>query len=303
MKPKLLIIGGSGLVGSTLLQYAYPNYDIHFTYNTNKIMFENANSTQIDLLDNQKIIIDLIKGIQPDIVVNTVAHSSVDLCETDHKIADKLHVDITHDISQACKDSDSKLIYFSTDAVFPGELNKKYTELDKTNPINYYGKTKLQAEQIILNASSKNVVLRTAVIYGWHKKSRFTNWIIKTLKDNQKVDPFIDQYNTPTLVDDLIKSLLVIFEKNISGIFHATGKSCINRYEFALLLANIFNYNPKLIKPVTSKEKKQNAPRPISTCLDSRKLEKLINFNFNDIQNGVSFLFNKSKTYDKNGII
>ena len=295
MKSKLLIIGGSGLVGSTLLQYASPNYSIHFTYNTNKITFDNINSTQINLLGNQKMIIDLIKEVQPDIVVNTAAHSSVDLCETDHSIADKLHVDITQDITQACKDIDSKLVYISTDAVFQGELNKKYTELDQPNPINYYGKTKLQAEQITLNTSPKNVVLRTAVIYGWHEKSRFTNWIIQTLKENHVVDPFTDQYNTPTLVDDLVKSLLNIFEKNISGIFHATGKSCLNRYEFALVLANTFGFDTKLIKPATSKEKKQDAPRPISTCLDSTKLEKLIDFNFSDIQSGVSFIFNKSK--------
>jgi len=295
LKSKLLIIGGSGLVGSTLLQYASPNYNIHFTYNTNKITFDNINSTQINLLGNQKIITDLIKEVQPNIVVNTAAHSSVDLCETDHSIADKLHVDITQDITQACKDIDSKLVYISTDAVFQGELNKKYTELDQPNPINYYGKTKLQAEQITLNTSPKNVVLRTAVIYGWHEKSRFTNWIIQTLKENHVVDPFTDQYNTPTLVDDLVKSLLNIFEKNISGIFHATGKSCLNRYEFALVLANTFGFDTKLIKPITSKEKKQDAPRPISTCLDSTKLEKLIDFNFSDIQSGVSFIFNKSK--------
>jgi len=295
LKSKLLIIGGSGLVGSTLLQYASPNYNIHFTYNTNKITFDNISSTQISLLGNQKIITDLIKEVQPDIVVNTAAHSSVDLCETDHSIADKLHVDITQDITQVCKDIDSKLVYISTDAVFQGELHKKYTELDQPNPINYYGKTKLQAEQITLNASSKNVVLRTAVIYGWHKKSRFTNWIIQTLKENHIVDPFIDQYNTPTLVDDLAKSLLSIFEKNISGMFHATGKSCLNRYEFALVLASTFGLDKKLIKSVTSKEKKQDAPRPTSTCLDSRKLEKLIDFNFSDIQSGVSFIFNKSK--------
>ena len=282
-------------MGSTLVQYASPNYNIHFTYNTNKVTFDNISSTQINLLDNQKIITDLIKEIQPDIVVNTAAHSSVDLCETDHKIADKLHVDITQDITQTCKDIDSKLVYISTDAVFPGKLNKKYTELDYPNPINYYAKTKLEAEQITLDASSKNVVLRSAVIYGWHKKSRFTNWIIETLKENNMVDPFIDQYNTPTLVDDLVKSLLSIFEKNISGIFHATGKSCVNRYEFALVLANTFGLDKKLIKSVTAKEKKQDAPRAISTCLDSRKLEKLIDFNFNDIQSGVSFIFNKSK--------
>ena len=104
----------------------------------------------------------------------------------------------------------------------------------------------------------------------------------KTLKENNLVDPFVDQYNTPTLVDDLAKCLLQIFEKNISGLFHATGKSCINRYELALILADIFHLDKKFIKPVTSKEKNQDAPRPTSTCLDSSKLEKLTDFNFSD---------------------
>ena len=296
MKPKLFVIGGSGLVGGTLIQYASSNYDIHYTYNTNKILFDGIKSTQINLLEDKEKILNLIKEIQPDIVVNTAAVPSVDLCETNHEIADKLHVNATQDITKICQDINSKLIYISTDAVFQGELNKKYTELDQVNPINYYGKTKLRAEQITLNTSSKNVVLRTAVIYGWHKKSRWTNWILQTLEKNKIVDPFIDQYSTPTLVNDLVKSLLKIFEKDVSGLFHATGKSCLNRYEFALELANAFGFDKKLINPVTSQEKKQDAPRPISTCLDSGKLEKLIDFNFSDIHNGTSFLFNKSKT-------
>jgi len=294
LKSKLLIIGGSGLVGSTLLQYATPNYDIHFTYNTNKITFDNTNSTQINLLDNQKKNLELIKEIRPDIVVNTAAQSSVDLCESDHENADKLHVKITQDITQVCKDIDSKLVYISTDAVFQGELNKRYTEIDSTNPVNYYGLTKLRAEQIILNSSKNNVVLRTAVVYGYHKKSRFTNWIIDSLRQSKNMELFVDQYNTPTLVDDLAKSIILILQKNISGLFHASGSSCINRFEFAVKLAEKFNYDKSLISPVTSKEKKQDAPRPVSTCLNSQKLESLIDFQFSSIDDGISFIFNKS---------
>jgi len=139
------------------------------------------------------------------------------------------------------------------------------------------------------------VILRSAVIYGWHKKSRFTNWILESLKNEKIVDPHIDQYNSPTLVDDLAIAILNIIEKNISGLYHAAGKSCINRYEFAIKLAEIFNLKKNLIKSVTSKEKKQGAPRPISTCLDSSKLEKLIDRNFCDITSGVKFIFNQSK--------
>ena len=295
MKLKLLIIGGSGLLGSTLTEYALTDYEIHVTYNKNPIQNTNIQSTKVDLLNDRTKIVDLIKSFKPDVVIHTAAHSSVDVCETNHKIADTLHVDITEDIANICAKLNSKLIYISTDAVFEGQLNKKYVESEKPNPINYYGKTKLGAEKIVLEADPKNVILRTSVIYGWHKKSRFTNWILETLKEKKVVDPFIDQHNTPTLVDDIAKSILLIITLGVSGLYHATGKTCINRYEFAVELANSFGYDKNLIKPVTSFEKKQDAPRSISTCLDSSKLECMINYKFSDVKNGISFILKKSK--------
>ena len=293
-KSKLLVLGGSGLVGSSFINTSKTDYDIIFSYNTNKIKIPNTQSFQIDLFDNDKIK-KIIKNYNPDIVLHTIAHSSVDLCETDHSIADRLHVDATNQIANTCASVNSKLIFLSTDAVFEGQLNKKYSETDIPNPINYYGKTKLDAEKIVLNASSNNVVLRTSVIYGWHKKSRFTNWILSYLKDNRIVDPFSDQFNTPTLIDDLIQVILKILDKDISGLYHATGKTCLNRYQFAMLLAEKFSYDVSLIHSVTKFEKKQNAPRSISTCLDSTKLENLLNFSFSDISTGINFIFNKSK--------
>jgi len=291
----LLIIGGSGLVGSTLIQYGMKKYNLHVTINKNDIKYDNIPFTRLNLLDEKNAIISLIERCKPDVVIHTAAHSSVDLCETNPHLADILHVDVTKDIAKICKETNSKIIFLSTDAVFEGELDKKYTESDKPNPINHYGKTKLQAEQIILKSSSKNVILRTAVIYGWHERSRFTNWIIQTLMNKKMVDPFIDQYSTPTLVDDLVKAILKIIDLDICGLYHVTGKTCINRYDFALELAKAFGLNKDLIKPVTSLEKKQDAPRPISTCLDSSKLENLIEHEFSDIKTGISFILNKSK--------
>ena len=295
MKQKLLIIGGSGLLGSTLIEYALSDYEIHATFNKNTIQNTNVSSTQVELLNDRAKIVNLIKSFKPDIVVHTAAHSSVDVCETNHKVADTLHVDITQDIANICAELNSKLIYISTDAVFEGQFNKKYTEEDKPNPINYYGKTKLEAEKVVLGSDSKNTILRTSVIYGWHKKSRFTNWILDALRAQKIVDPFIDQYNTPTLVDDIAKSILLIITLGISGLYHTTGKTCINRYEFAVELANSFGYDKNLIKPVTSLEKKQDAPRPMSTCLNSSKLEMMINYHFLDIKSGISFILKKSQ--------
>jgi dTDP-4-dehydrorhamnose reductase len=291
----MLIIGGSGLVGSTLIEYANNHYDVHITTNKNEIKFNASKITKIDFFEDQTSIIKLIKKLNPDFVINMVAHPSVDMCESDHALADLLHVKIPSDIALACKDIDSKLIQFSTDAVFDGKLNKKYTEDNEPNPVNYYGKTRLRAEKIILETSRKNVVLRTAVIYGWHKRSRFSDWIVQSLRVKKIVDPHMDQYNTPTLVDDLAQAILKICKMDVSGLYHAVGKTCLSRYEFAQVLAEKFGLDTNLIKPVTSEEKKQIAPRPAKTCLDAHKLEKSIGFDFHDVKTGVSFIFDKSK--------
>ena len=289
----MLIVGGSGLVGSTLIRYAQNEFNIHITINKNKSPFDNISYTKIDLITNKDKIFSLIKNINPDIIVHTVAHPSVDYCEIEQNLAKTLHVDVTHDILEASSNVGAKLIYLSTDAVFDGNTKTKYTEYDIPNPINFYGKTKLESENLVLSKSTQNVVLRPAVIYGWHKKSRFTNWIIESLSHENLVDPHVDQYNTPTLVDDLAKSIISIIKQDVSGLFHSTGKTCVNRYDLACIIAEIFGFNKNLIKPVTSNEKKQDAPRPKNTCLDSSKLEDAINFQFKDIQEGISFLHKK----------
>lgn len=296
MKKKILIFGGTGLVGSTLINYLKDVFDIFYTYNENPVIFDNINSQKINLLIERNKISSIIDQYDPDVIINTIAFSSVDFCEINHNLADELHVNVTKDIVKYGSSNNSKVIYLSTDAVFEGKSNKKYTEDDFPNPINYYGITKLNAEKIVLEKSC-NVVLRTAVIYGWHPKSRFTNWILSNLQNNKFVDPFIDQFNTPTLVDDLAKSIFQIIERDVSGLFHAAGKTCINRYDFAIKLAKYFGYDEKLVFPVTSKEKKQEAPRPNNTCLDSSKLESTINFKFSDIDNGISFILDKSRGF------
>ena len=298
MSKKLLIIGGAGLVGSTIIEYAAKDYEIFATENNIPIVNPKVSSLKLDLLTDRKRIIDYIEKIKPSVVIHTVAFPNVDFCETNHELTDLLHVKITKEISEICNTINSKLIYFSTDAVFDGKKSEKYSELDAPNPLSYYGKTKLEAEKIILN-NSNNLILRSTVIYGWHTRSRFTSWVLKNLKNKKIVNAFIDQFNTPTLVDDLARSVFKIIENDMSGIFHASGKSCLNRFEFAQKLALKFGLDQNLIKPTKSSEISQVAPRPKNGCLNSTRFEKESGIIFNGIDSGISYIFslsNKSTT-------
>ena len=295
MTKKILIIGASGLVGSTVANYASKNYDLHLVNNKTDFSLQNFPVSKIDLIKNQSDILELIKDYRPDFVVHAVAYPSVDFCESNKQMADILHVKITDDIAKTCSNIGSRIIYFSTDAVFDGKLSRKYTENDLPNPINHYGKTKLNAEKILLE-NDTNIVLRTTVIYGWHAKSRFTNWVLNSLKNSQKIHAFTDQFNTPTLVDDMAKAILQIFTKDKFGLFNAVGATCLSRYQFALKLADRFNLDKNLIIPTSSVGKKQIAPRPPNGCLDNSKIVNDIGFKFSDIDTGIDFIYNQSKT-------
>ena len=286
----LLIIGGSGLVGTSLIQLAHNSMNTFFTYNNNPYKTSKAKGYFINLLNNDRSISNLIKHISPDVVVNTAAYQSVDYCEEEQNMADLLHVKSTEEISLACLETSSKLIHFSSNFVFDGKKGF-YNEDDHPNPISYYGKTRLEAEKIVLKSSPKNVVLRTTVIYGWNKNSKFTNFVLERLKNNLNIDAFTDQYGNPTLADDLAQCILKIISNNTNGLFHAVGKSCVNRYEFAKSIAEKFEYDTKLVYPTLSSEKKQIALRPENGCLDTSKIENEIGFHFCDIKTGINQIY------------
>ena len=286
--PKVLIIGENSLVGSTLSNYAKNTFDVYYTYHN--IRINNKNSIQIDIVKETHKILDLIKKIKPDLVIHTVAYANVDFCEKNNHDANFLHVTVTQKIAQTCASIGAKILYFSTDAVFDGKQNEKYVESDIPNPLSYYGKTKLAAEKILMDTSKNNIIFRTTVIYGPYSRSRFTSWVLDNLKQDKPVPAFTDQFNTPTLIDDLCKVILDILNLDLSGIYHAAGKTCLSRYDFALKLAKKFDYNEELIIPTLSSTVNQIAPRPKNGCLDSTKLEKILNFEFSSIDSGIDFM-------------
>ena len=278
---KILIIGANGFLGKNILQIRannnYEDQDIKLfaaDLKNNNIPVDVPFYT-IDITKRNEAL-KKIKVISPDIIILTAALTNVDLCETNKKYATKLNTEGPKNIIQACKKTDSKLVFISTDFVFDGTKEKGYySEKDVPNPQNHYAKTKYNTEIALINSQVDYLICRTAVLYGWNReKLNFITWILNKLQNNEKISIVAAQINNATFVRNLAQILLKLIAKEAIGIFHTAGDGALSRYEMALKCAKIFNYNKDLITPLEML--KQKALRPKNAGLDITKLKKMI---------------------------
>ncbi len=283
---KLLIIGVSGLTGNKLANISSQKFKVYGSYNTRSVVINNCEIFQLDKTDKEKIKYKIME-IKPNVIVDCSALHNVDYCETHQEEAWKVNVEAPMHIVTLCKDINTRFIYISTDYVFDGTDNN-YNEESKTNPLNYYGTSKLRAEERISNAGISYAIARTSLVFGWNpselkglksssgKTMNFVIWALNKLREGESLRIVDDQYSTPTLADNLAEFLLSLANSNQDGIFHTVGSECINRYDFTLKIAEIFNIKRELVTPVSSSLFKQVAKRPMRCCLDVSKTRQTL---------------------------
>ena len=291
---KLLVLGGSGLIGNALLKNSKNEFDILTTFYKNPVAIKNVRSFQYSFPDDLNNLRKLLEKEKPDVLVNTMGYSNIDFCELNKSDTEMLHVEVTEKICKLCENIGTKQIFLSSDYVFDGEKGN-YSEDDVPNPVNYYGLSKLKAEQLILK-NPINTVIRTSVIYDWDYRARFFNSVIKNLQNNQEINATTDVYNSVTFLDNLVESIFKVIKLNQNGIFHVVDSACVNRFEFAEMIAKIFRLDKNLIKTVSVQDEPKNiAKRPKNACLNNSKAKKELGLNFNTIEEGVSRVFMKSQ--------
>jgi len=155
-----------------------------------------------------------------------------------------------------------------------------YSEIDKTNPICYYGRTKLASENTLKISGINYTILRTNVLYGAVEKGKadFVYWVINSLSENNEINIVTDQINNPTFVDDLIRGINKVIEFNRSGVYNIGGRDYLSRFEFTELIADYFNLNKKLIHPILTKDLNQTAQRPLKSGLITLKAETQLGY-------------------------
>lgn len=267
----ILIIGGSGLFGRKLFDLfnTKTEYNVHATYQHTPI--EKDCFHHLDIT-NENEINQVFKKVKPDITILCSAFTDVDGCEQYKEKSYQINAIGAKKVACMVEHTNGKILYVSTDYVFDGNKGN-YKENDMTNPINYYGHTKLKGEVNVKNFCSNYVIARTSVIYGDHKPN-FVTWLISQLSQNKQVSIVTDQIISPTHTLDLSEQIYSLIKHDVKGIYHTTGGEQLSRFNFTKEIAKVFNLDEELITPISMSNINWFAKRPKNSSLDVSKITK-----------------------------
>jgi dTDP-4-dehydrorhamnose reductase len=250
---KILIFGGNGFLGSNIgLLASKTGWEVYISDREKKAIIPNVESKAADITDFE-ITSSIINEISPNVIVNAAAIADIDFAEKEREFTHKVNVDAAINIAMICKTKNIRHIFISSDAVFNG-LKDEYTETDITDPVNYYGKTKQEAEKGVMLVNPDSAIIRISLVLGFPlgRGNSFVSEIEIKLKDGNVINAPTDIIRTPVDVHTLANVIMELGQNSFSGIIHIGSVEKINRYDLTCKLAIALGYNPALIKPVIS---------------------------------------------------
>lgn len=222
-KITVLVTGAEGMVGSYVsVVFGSDSY--------NNIL---ASKTVLDVTDRARVQ-RYIRKYKPNVVLHLAAKTDVDACERDPVITSRVNYEGTKNIADICKKLGCILIYISTSAVFKGD-KKGFLEHDIPDPVNVYGKSKLEGEKYILDHLANFYIVRAGwMIGGGKKEKKFVSYIINQAKNDTPLHVVNDKFGTVTYARELIEFLKILIEKKYPyGIYHFGSKGICSRFEMA----------------------------------------------------------------------
>ncbi len=275
LKPRALVVGSNGLLGTNLVSLLKDAYDV---YGLDLFRAKDAECPGVEYfegdLTDKKRIVEIVKSLQPNYIFNAAAYTNVDRSESEREVCWKVNAEGVSYLAYAAKLIHAKMIHVSTDYVFDGK-NGPYRETDRPNPLGYYAKSKLAGENLLHSSGADFVIARTIVLYGYSPTApdNFVTWAVKQLRNGQAIRIVDDQFSNPTLADELAQALRVLAENDASGVYHVSGRDVFDRYTFTQMLAKVFDLDASLISPVKTSEFQQAAPRPLKSGFVTEKFE------------------------------
>lgn len=253
-------------------------------------------------LTNSEEIRRVMNDISPDGVIHCAAYTAVDAAEDNIELCERVNALAVKDIAKCAKYLDIPMIYISTDYVFNGmkginqnnvdevaytiednnickECYLEYTEDDKVNPINVYGRTKYEGEMYVRDILDKHYIVRISWVFG-ENGNNFIDTMLRLSKDRDELNVIDDQVGSPTYTKDLAPLLVDMLESDRYGTYHATNDGYCSWYEFAKEIFDVAGVNIK-VNPITTDMYPTKAKRPFNSKMSK---EKLKNNNFRTLR-------------------
>ncbi|GAB2530640.1 SDR family oxidoreductase [Rufibacter soli] len=280
----ILITGSNGLLGQKLVDLLHLEPDIKLiasSRGTNKLadIYPHVAFVAMDVTNAEQVE-EVVANTQPTHIIHTAAMTNVDDCESQREECWAQNVDAVENLIKACEHHGVHLIHVSTDFIFDGE-NGPYTEEAEGSPVNFYGESKLAAEELVKNAACKWAILRTVLVFGIvhdYGRSNIVLWVKGSLEQGKQIKVVNDQLRTPTLAEDLAQGCWLAAKHDAQGIFNISGEELLTPHQMALQVADYFNLDQSLIEEVDGSIFSQPAKRPPRTGFDITKAKTQLGY-------------------------
>ncbi len=289
----MLITGVSGLLGSNLAYYFREKYDVLGLYLSHPVAMEGIQTQKADILSESSLK-KAVQDFNPGIIVHCASLANIDFCEKNEDFADRVNVFGTRTVVETIKDDEIKLVYISSDSVYDG-YKGNFLETDPVSPQNYYGLSKYKGELEALRKGN-SLILRTN-LFGWNvqNKHSIAEWILNELTQRREIRGFSDVYFSSIYTFALAHILDKATEFNLTGLFNCGSCTSLSKYEFAIRIAECFNLDKGLIKPISIDHHDFKAIRGKNLTLNIDKLRNALGENLPSIQESIETFYKDFK--------
>ena len=258
---KILVTGVKGQLG----------YDLCRILSDRGIEHRGVDIDDFDITDRQAVS-EYIEGYRPDAVIHCSAFTAVDRAEDDVALCTRVNADGARNIADAAAKLGAKMMYISTDYVFPGNGERFYQPDDATGPLSVYGKTKLMGEEAVRAASERHFIVRISWVFGTNGNN-FVKTMLRLAETKTDLNVVADQIGSPTYTYDLSILLCDMIVTECYGTYHATNEGVCSWAEFA---EEIMKQGGKstVIHPIPTSEYPTRASRPLNSRMSKDKLEE-----------------------------